>query len=93
VRDELPDEGDLGDPGRRVRRRDPERVAFRLEVFLRLRRIKPTAPARQPSPRYIIRGTVVPLDADPSLTSREGSRHGTFGILRTQCAGGYYPWE
>jgi hypothetical protein len=37
VRDELPHGGDLGDPGRGVRRRDPERVAFRLEAFLRLR--------------------------------------------------------
>jgi hypothetical protein len=43
VRDELPDEGDLGDTGRRVRRRDPERVADRLEAFLRLRRVNPAA--------------------------------------------------
>jgi hypothetical protein len=43
VRDELSDEGDLGDPGGGVRRRDPFRVAYRLEAFLRLRRVKPAA--------------------------------------------------
>jgi hypothetical protein len=43
VRDELSDEGDFGDPWRGVRRRDHERMAFRLEAFLRLQRVNPAA--------------------------------------------------
>jgi len=36
----LPDQGGLGESGRGVRGRHHERVAFRLEAFLRLRRVR-----------------------------------------------------
>ncbi len=39
-------------PGVGVRRRDPERVAFRLEAVLRLRRVRRSAQGLPSSPRY-----------------------------------------